>query len=136
MNTIDSESLQLMNEFEQRTGAALADIIRDGDNVLFVVQEGQIGKAIGRNGSTLARLREVMKTKNVDVIEDCADKRAVIEKTLRGAVIRSVSETDGRIAIYVDPTTRGIAIGKNGVNIKKLKLYLKKKFGIQDAKIV
>ncbi|MBI4406795.1 NusA-like transcription termination signal-binding factor [Candidatus Micrarchaeota archaeon] len=136
MNTIDSESLQLMNEFEQRTGAALADIIQEGDAVLFVVQPGQIGKAIGKNGSTLARLRDVMKSKNVDVIEDCEDTRGVIEKTLRGAVIRNVSETDGRISIHVDPATRGIAIGKNGANIKKLKLYLKKKFGVQDAKIV
>ena len=135
-NTLTSESLQLLAEFEQRTGAKAADVVDDENNVVFIVQEGDIGKAIGKGGSTLMRLREAFKPRNVEVIEDAGDWRTMIEKTLRGAVIRNISNENNQIVISVDSTTRGIAIGKGGSNIKKLKVALKRKFDIEDAKIL
>lgn len=136
-NTLTSESLQLMGEFEQRTaGAKAVDVVEDERSVVFIVQEGDIGKAIGKGGSTLMRLREAFKPRNVEVIEDAADWRTMVEKTLRGAVIRNMSQEDNKIVISVDSQTRGIAIGKGGSNIKKLKAALKRKFGVEDAKIL
>ncbi len=133
---LDRNSLELMQVFEQRTRAKVADVIEDGDNVVFIVEVGGIGKAIGKGGSTLMRLREALSPRNIEVIEDAEDWRSMIEKTLRGAVIRNIANEDNRISISVDSATRGIAIGKSGSNIKKLKLALKRKFGIEDAKIL
>ena len=135
-NTLDSNSLELMKVFEQRTGAKVADVVDSESSVVFIVEEGQIGKAIGKQGSTLAKLREAFSPKNVEVIEDASDVRTMIDKTLRGAIIRNVEQNDNHIVISVDSTTRGIAIGKGGSNIKKLKVALKRKFGIEDTKIL
>ncbi len=135
MNTINNDSIELMAAFEQRTGVKVSDVIQEGEGLLFIVEEGKLGKAIGKNGSTLLRVREAFK-KNVEVIEDSGDVDTFIKKALRGANIRSISKEDNKIAITVDATTRGIAIGKNGANIKKLKVALKRKFGIEDTRIV
>ncbi len=135
-NVLDSNSLELMKVFEQRTGAKVADVVEDDRGIVFIVEEGQIGKAIGKQGSTLAKLREAFAPRNVEVIEDASDVRSMIDKTLRGAVIRNVEQNDNQVVISVDSTTRGIAIGKGGSNIKKLKVALKRKFGIEDAKIL
>ncbi len=135
-NVLDSNSLELMKVFEQRTGAKVADVVEDDKGIVFIVEEGQIGKAIGKQGSTLTKLREAFSPKNVEVIEDASDMRSMIDKTLRGAVIRNVEQNNNQVVISVDSTTRGIAIGKGGSNIKKLKVALKRKFGIEDAKIL
>lgn len=134
--TFDQNSFELMNVFESKTSAKASDVIEDGNNVVFIVQEGDIGKAIGKGGATLLRLREAFKPRNVEVIEDAPDSKTMIERTLRGAVIRNIVEENNQITITVDSATRGIAIGKGGSNIKKLKLALKRKFGVQDAKIL
>ncbi|MFH1247262.1 MAG: NusA-like transcription termination signal-binding factor [Candidatus Micrarchaeota archaeon] len=135
-NVLDSNSLELMKVFEQRTGAKVADVVEDKNTVVFIVEEGQIGRAIGKQGSTLARLRESFSPKIVEVIEDAPDARSMIDKTLRGAIIRNVENSNNHVVISVDSQTRGVAIGKNGSNIKKLKIALKRKFGIEDAKIL
>lgn len=125
-----------MQVFEQRTHAKVQDVIEDGDQLVFIVQEGEMGKAIGKGGSTLMKTREAFKPRNVEVIEDALEAKQMIEKTLRGAVIRNIVEENNKITISVDPQTRGVAIGKSGANIKKLKLALKRRFGIVDAKIL
>ena len=134
--TFDRDAFELMNIFEHKTHAKAVDVVIDGDNVVFIVQEGDIGKAIGKGGSTLLRLREAFKPRNVEVIEDALDVNSMVEKTLRGATIRKITNENGQGLISVDPTTRGIAIGKSGSNIKKLKAAMKRKFGIEDTKIL
>ncbi len=135
-NTLDSALLETMAIFEQRTHAKVNDVVQDENNLLFIVAEGEIGKAIGKGGSTLMRLREAFKPKNVEVIEDASDAKTMIEKTLRGAEIKNISQEETKIAISVSPETRGIAIGKGGSNIKKLKMAIKRKFGIDDTRIL
>ncbi len=135
-STLDRDAFELMNAFEHKTHAKAIDVVVDGDNVVFIVQEGEIGKAIGKGGSTLLRLREAFKPRNVEVIEDAQDFRSMVEKTLRGAVIRKITNENSQVLISVDPTTRGVAIGKGGSNIKKLKIAMKRKFGIEDTKIL
>ncbi len=135
-NTLDSALLETMAIFEQRTHAKVNDVVQDENNLLFIVAEGEIGKAIGKGGSTLMRLREAFKPRNVEVIEDASDAKTMIEKTLRGAEIKNISQEETKIAISVSPETRGIAIGKGGSNIKKLKMAIKRKFGIDDTRIL
>ena len=135
-NTLDSALLETMAIFEQRTHAKVNDVVQDENNLLFIVTEGEIVKAIGKGGSTLMRLREAFKPRNVEVIEDASDAKTMIEKTLRGAEIKNISQEETKIAISVSPETRGIAIGKGGSNIKKLKMAIKRKFGIDDTRIL
>ena len=135
MTTLTSESIELMNIFEQRTGAKVMDVVDDGYTAVFIIEQGQIGRAIGKSGATLQAMREAFKPRNIEVIEDAPDFKTMVEKTLRGAVIRNIVNENNQLVISVDSTTRGIAIGKGGSNIKKLKIALKRKFGIEDAKI-
>ena len=62
-NTLDQNSFELMNVFEQRAHAKVVDVIEDGDNLVFIVQEGEIGKAIGKGGANIKKLKVALKRK-------------------------------------------------------------------------
>ena len=47
----DSELIKLMTLFESMTGAKVKDCISD-EKLTFIIEEGDMGKAIGRNGAT------------------------------------------------------------------------------------
>ncbi len=138
MHTFDSNSLELLRMFEMHTHAKANDVVQDGDNIIFLVEEGSLAKAIGKAGSTLQRLRQALKPKTVEVVEDAEDLRVFVAKVLRGANIREimVEENPSRVIVSVDSATRGLAIGRNGVTIKKLRFLLKRKFNVGEAKIV
>ena len=138
MHTFDSNSLELLRMFEMHTHAKANDVIQEGDNIIFLVEEGSLAKAIGKAGSTLQRLRQALKPKTVEVVEDAEDLRVFVAKVLRGANIREimVEENPSRVIVSVDSATRGLAIGRNGVTIKKLRFLLKRKFNVGEAKIV
>ena len=53
-----------MDLFEKVTGTTVRDLIVDRTSALvFVVEQHEAGRAIGRGGSTLRRLQELLKRK-------------------------------------------------------------------------
>ena len=64
MNRIkyDSELIRLMTFFESMTGAKVKDCISD-DKLIFIVEENNMGKAIGKNGANIKRLESALKRK-------------------------------------------------------------------------
>ena len=54
----NSELMKLMSFFESITHAKLKDCFIVGSQTFFVVQPGEIGKALGRNASTVKKLQK------------------------------------------------------------------------------
>ena len=60
----DSDLLKLMNLFEQITKANLKDCFVDDNGLLtFIVQEGEIGKAIGKKAVNVKNLEKMLNRK-------------------------------------------------------------------------
>ena len=63
MRTFDTETLNMLRVFEDITGAAVRDCIIDENNsaIVFIVEPGQMGLAIGKNGINIKMAEKFLK---------------------------------------------------------------------------
>jgi N utilization substance protein A len=138
--TIDE--MNYISLFESVTGAVTKDCIIDenNDRIIFIVRQGDMGLAIGKGGTNIKRLKNIL-NKNIEVVEYAEDPETLIKHALAPARVKSVKITktpDGQKAAYVtvEPQDKGIAIGKDGKNILKAKLIAKRYFDIEKIVMI
>jgi len=68
MITLDQEIIGFINVFERTTRASVKDCFKEEGGLVFVVQHGQVGKAIGKQGSNIRKLGALFK-KRIKIIE-------------------------------------------------------------------
>ncbi|MHA1305029.1 MAG: NusA-like transcription termination signal-binding factor [Candidatus Heimdallarchaeaceae archaeon] len=112
-------------------------LIDDEENkVLFVVDEGQAGLAIGRRGININKLKELI-AKDVEIIEFSSKPTIFIKNCFLPIVPRDVKiqeRNNSRIAIVsVDQKDIGRAIGRDGRTINKVKQLVSRQFDIVDV---
>ncbi|RJS77076.1 NusA-like transcription termination signal-binding factor [Candidatus Bathyarchaeota archaeon] len=136
-----SREMRYIALFESITGASVKDCIVDEEQgrVIFVVNEGQVGVAIGKGGRNI-RVLERMTGKKHEIIEYSDDPAQFIKNALKPAAVREVRITerpDGRTiaVVNVNPRDKGVAIGKNGRNAERLRFLAKRYFQIQNVSI-
>ena len=59
----DINLMKFMQLFENLTRARLKDCISGEEQLIFIVEENEIGKAIGKGGSNVRRLEDLLKKK-------------------------------------------------------------------------
>ncbi len=139
LKQISNDELYLLGVLERVTGAKANDVVQQDDGVVFVVAPGELGRAIGKQGVNIKRLREVL-DKKVDIVEYDADVNAFLGRLFLPAAITGISETDvmGRkiLQVRVDPEKKGLAIGKGGEKIKRARVLCNRLFGVDDVKVL
>jgi N utilization substance protein A len=127
--------------FENITGATAKDCIVDDElnRIIYIVKEGDLGAAIGRNGKNI-RLLERMTGKKHEIIEYAEDARQFIKNALKPAYVNEVRITerpDGKsiAVVTVNPRDKGVAIGKNGRNAERIRFLAKRYFQIENVSI-
>ena len=130
----DSEIMKLMTLFESMTGAKLKDCILN-ERLLFIVEENEIGKAIGKKGSNIKRL-ENMLNKRIKVVEFNQDVLQFIKNLLYPLQTSGIENNDDVIAIQADTKTKSLIIGRNQQNLKNLISIVKRFFDIESIKVV
>lgn len=138
---MDTEGIRYIGIFESLTGAGVKDCVvnSEANKVILVVKNGDMGLAIGKGGSNITKVKDMIR-KDIEVVEHSTDAKEFIENLFRPAEIKSVellTNDDGKSCAYVAVLTKqkGIAIGKNGERIKKVKLLVKRNLGIDDVVI-
>ncbi|MHB8585807.1 MAG: NusA-like transcription termination signal-binding factor [Thermoplasmatota archaeon] len=119
---LDTETLRLITLFERVTGARVKDVLEEPDRVAFVVEEKDIGKAIGKGAVHLKRLREIL-GREVDVFAFNAEPQAFVRNLMhryKPEEVRLEERGDGTKVAHVrlPATERGRAIGRGGRNIQ------------------
>jgi N utilization substance protein A len=127
--------------FENISGASVKDCIIDEEQgrAIFIVNQGQVGIAIGKGGRNIHTL-EKMTGKKHEIIEYSEDPVQFIKNALKPAAVREVrvtERTDGKTmaVVTVNPKDKGVAIGKNGKNAERLRFLAKRYFDIQNVSI-
>ena len=127
--------------FESISGASVKDCIVDEveQRAIFIVNQGQVGVAIGKGGRNIHTL-ERMTGKKHEIIEYSEDPATFMKNALKPAAVREIrvtERTDGKkmAVITVNPKDKGVAIGKNGKNAKRLRFLAKRYFDIQNVSI-
>ena len=138
---ITCDEMRYIALFENISGASVKDCIIDEEQgrAIFIVNQGQVGVAIGRGGRNIHTL-EKMTGKKHEIIEYSEDPVQFIKNALKPAAVREVritERTDGKTiaVVTVNPKDKGIAIGKNGKNAERLRFLAKRYFDIQNVSI-
>lgn len=135
---LDTEGIRCIGIFEQITGAGARDCIVDNaaNKVILVVKKGDMGLAIGKDGSNINKVKKMLR-RDVEVIEHSPDIKEFVEYLFRPVHVKNVElqTRDDKSLVYVEipRKDKGIAIGKNGEKIKKVKLLLKRNHDIADV---
>jgi len=138
---ITADEMRYIALFENISGASVKDCIIDEEQerAIFIVNQGQVGVAIGRGGRNIHTL-ERMTGKKHEILEYSEDPVQFMKNALKPAAVREVRITermDGKkmAVITVNPKDKGIAIGKNGKNAERLRFLAKRYFDIQNVSI-
>jgi N utilization substance protein A len=138
---ITCDEMRYIALFENISGANVKDCIIDEEQgrAIFIVNQGQVGVAIGRGGRNIHTL-ERMTGKKHEIIEYSEDAAQFIRNALKPAMVKEVrvsERTDGKkiAVVTVNPKDKGVAIGKNGKNAERLRFLAKRYFNIQNVSI-
>ncbi len=135
---LDTEGIRCIGVFESLTGAGVKDCVVDNEanKVIMVVKKGDMGLAIGKGGSNINKVKKQLRME-IEVVEHSSDIKEFIENLLRPASVKSVEllTKNDKCCAYVEvfDKDKGIAIGKNGEKIKKVKLFVKRNQNIDNV---
>jgi len=139
---LTSDELRLMSLFQSVTSATARDCIVDEkmDRVIFVVNKGQMGLAIGKGGSTIKQLQNVV-AKKIELVEFSDDPSEFIRNMLNADMVNDVKISDRgdgtkQAVVTVDQRKKGAVVGREGRNAEKARLLAKRYFQITNVQII
>jgi len=135
------DDMAMIAKFEQITGAAAVDVIRDdeGERIIIVVRAKQLGKAIGRGGVNVKAASDVF-GRAVDVVEMAETAEEFVKSALAPARVEGVKIIEHRdgnkvASVTVKNEDRGIAIGREGRNVARARILVKRHFNLDNVVI-
>lgn len=133
---LSTEGIRYISLFENVTGAAIKDCIVEDGRIIYVVNAGEMGAAIGRNGDHINRIKKTV-DKQIDLVEYSEDPVIFIKNAFGPVTVKSVNistKNDKTLAIVeISNKEKGLAIGRNGKNIGKVKTVAQRHHGIDDV---
>jgi transcription termination/antitermination protein NusA len=134
----NGETLKLMSLFESLTRTRLKDCFVDNSSMLtFIVVNGDIGKAIGKEASNVKKL-ESMLNRKIKIVEFNSEALGFIRNLVYPIRPRNVIEKEGIITIESpDSKSRGLLIGRNAQSLRNSEAIAKKYFpDIKEIKVI
>lgn len=132
--TFNTESIRLITLFENLTGTAVKDCVIDSANntVYFVIEEGKIAIAIGKNGGSVKNAERLIK-KNIKIFEFSPDLSCFIKNLIPQATEIKIKNGEKiSVEVRVEKKDRAIVIGREGKNLKLYKELLERNHGVNE----
>ncbi|BBD71649.1 transcription elongation factor NusA [Sulfodiicoccus acidiphilus] len=135
------EGMRFLSLFQDFTKVTARDCIIDeeGNRIVFLVDPSDMGLAIGKNGANVKRLRKVL-NREVEVVAYSNSLEDMVKNLMMPARVRSIRlvQTDSKKTLYITVAgeDKGLAIGKNGKNVSRAKLILKRYMDVDSVVIV
>jgi N utilization substance protein A len=110
------------------------------ERVIFVVNRGQMGMAIGKGGSNIKQLQNVI-NKKIELVEHSENATDFVKNIFNSNIIQEIrinDHSDGtKIALVVaDAKKKGLVVGKDGRNVDKARMLAKRYFNITNVLVV
>jgi N utilization substance protein A len=136
--TLSNETVQLINLASKHSGALIKDCLVEEDRIIFVVEKGQLGIAIGSKAKNLEKLRQLFK-KNIKFVEFDQDQKQFIQNLCKPHQITNIvvdGDENARIVkLTVNPRDKSKLIGKDGRNINMIRKLAQRHHPIKDVQI-
>ncbi|MBW2970289.1 NusA-like transcription termination signal-binding factor [Candidatus Woesearchaeota archaeon] len=131
---LDSQTMQMIALFEQLTGAHVRDCV-NADQVIFIVHEGEVGRAVGKGGQHVRNLEHKLK-KKVKIIEFHGDVMQFVKNVVAPLVLEEVKFEDGVLLLTAkDLKTRGLLIGRGASNLRLFEAIVKRYYPIKELRV-
>ena len=137
--TIDQ--MRMISLFQKITKVTPRDCLDDvkRDRLIFVVNEGKMGLAIGKNGSNIKSLQNLLK-RNIELVEYYNEPIKFLKNLLNAKLINEIkidTRADGssQATVFVSTNNKGIVVGSAGRNAEKARLLAKRYFDISSVQI-
>ncbi|MBW2977214.1 NusA-like transcription termination signal-binding factor [Candidatus Woesearchaeota archaeon] len=132
----DVNTMKFISLFESITGAALKDCFEQNSRLIFVVKQGEIGKAIGKRGLNIKKLERVLR-KKIKIIEFNPELLQFVQNIVFPSKVKEIKQEDSTVIITPpDSETRGYLIGKSAVNLRNTEEIVKRYFDITEIKVI
>lgn len=129
METYNLQTIGFITTFERITRTNVKKLLLDKKGQLvFIVEEGQAGKAIGKSGMNMRKLQRLLK-KRIRVVEFNQDPIEFVKNYIAPLEVESITQKDDKIILSSQDTkTKGMLIGRNKQNIQELNSIVQKLF--------
>ena len=135
------DQMRKISLFQKITKVTPRDCLDDEkqDRLIFVINEGKMGLAIGKNGSNIKSLQNLLK-RNIELVEYYDDPIKFLKNLLNAKLINEVkinTRADGspQAIVLVNPNNKGLVVGRAGRNAEKARLLAKRYFDIPSVVI-
>jgi len=108
------------------------------DRIIYIVQSGSMGLAIGKNGDNIRKLSRVL-GRHIEMVEYSENREEFVKNCFKPAEISTVVFGDESVKIFMaERTNIGLAIGKGGATVEKARLVVKRFYGknVEDIQII
>jgi len=127
---LDQETLGLSLLFERLTRAKVVDCFQDAEVICFVVAQGEMGKALGKNATNLHRLQQEF-GKHVKLMEHSSDLIEFVQNVIYPLKVEEIIPGEGTITLKdSNKKTKGLLIGRDGKNLLLTKRAVKRFFNV------
>ncbi len=133
---LTTDQMKLMSLFQNVTKATARDCIEDEkrDRIIFVVNEGKMGLAIGKGGAHIKSLQNKI-DRNVELVEYNEDPIKLLKNILNEKYITDIKiseRLDGSFQanVEVDGAKKGVVVGREGRNAEKARILARRYFNI------
>ena len=125
---LDKDLIQKINLFEKLTGARVKDVF-NSNGMLMIVNFGDIGRAVGKNGANVRKYSEMINEK-IKIVEFNQNPIAFFKNLIMPLKIENVEKEDDFINVNADTKTKGLLIGRNQKNLEQYNKVFKKYFNL------
>lgn len=136
--TFTEDTLRYASLFQDVTRTTVMDCLNTPDRIVFVVRPGEIGKAIGKRGDNVAKLRRLL-NRDLLVVEFSEVPQEFIANIFRSYQVKKVHiEQRGAVThatVTVDATLKGKAIGRGGRNLRVARDLISRHFPIESVSV-
>ncbi len=136
--TFDEKTIKYVALFQDLTRTTVVDCVDAEDRLIFVVKEGDIGKAIGKKGENVAKLKRLM-NKDIHIVEYADEPEKFVANVFRNYDVKGVAiEQRGDVThatVTVDASKKGRAIGKEGRNLRVARDLIARHHSIQSVSV-
>ena len=138
---LTTDQIRLISLFQNVTKTTARDCLDDEkqDKIIFVVNEDKMGLAIGKGGSNIKSLQNILK-RRVELIEYSDDPIKFLKNILNSKLVNEVkldTKQDGssQATVIVDQGNKGLVGGREGRNAERARLFAKRYFDISSVQI-
>jgi N utilization substance protein A len=130
----DQEAMGMIGVLGRLLRIRIKDLFKDDDVIYCIVEQGQIGKAIGKGGENIKKASTIIK-KKIKFVE-FRDTVAGFVRQLIYPVMAEVELVDNVVEVRSeDRKVKGLLIGRDGKNLRFLNKVVKRFFDV-EVKVV